>query len=434
MSSKRRQDDNDNNNDDDDDDDREDTQQSQSQYRLLPVFGDHKRAVSSIKFAPSKLTKNKPNAAIVASASASAFIKIWDLQSALQTETEESTTSTSKTLSSSKSTGPSSRKPLQDATVCIGHSRGINDICWNPVAPLLASASDDKTVRLWDAVTGDGLVECKGHDNFVFCIDQYHSMMVSGSFDETVKLWDIRSGECVSTLPAHSDPVTAVGFNRDGTCVCSASHDGLIRIWDVATGECLKTIFAAGNPPVSSVKYSPNGKYLLAGTLDSVIRLWPVNRMGSHKCAKTYNQNQMGHVNRKYSVAIDFTYDGHVLTGSECGKGAVLYDLQSRQILQRLTIHGDEHQTIKDDNNNQESTKAQDTTQEETDDGTTTAASTTDVVLAVSAHDRLPLIATGGMSSTDRKVDFWIKATKEHDIMDVDTSEETPAKKAKTRK
>ena len=79
----------------------------------------------------------------------------------------------------------------------------------------------------------------------------------------------------VSTLPVHSDPVTAVSFNRDGTCLVSASHDGLIRIWDVATGmivagralstmsnvetfsdhfllhiiligECLKTIFAAG--------------------------------------------------------------------------------------------------------------------------------------------------------------------------------------------
>jgi COMPASS component SWD3 len=88
----------------------------------------------------------------------------------------------------------------------------------------------------------------------------HHSLLASGSFDETVKLFDIRSGECVSTLPAHSDPVTAVAFNRDGTCVASASHDGLIRIWDVGTSECLKTIFASGNPPVASVAYSPNGK------------------------------------------------------------------------------------------------------------------------------------------------------------------------------
>lgn len=39
------------------------------------------------------------------------------------------------------------------------------------------------------------------------------------SFDETVKLWDVRCGECVATLPAHSNPVTGVDFNRDGTCI-----------------------------------------------------------------------------------------------------------------------------------------------------------------------------------------------------------------------
>ena len=49
-------------------------------------------------------------------------------------------------------------------------------------------------VRLWDAVTGDTLVEYRGHDNFVFCVDQHEHMVVSGSFDETVKIWDVSGG------------------------------------------------------------------------------------------------------------------------------------------------------------------------------------------------------------------------------------------------
>lgn len=170
----------------------------------------------------------------------------------------------------------------------------------------------------------------------------------------------------MSTLPAHSDPVTAVSFNRDGTCVCSASHDGLIRIWDVATGECLKTIYAAGNPPVSHVHYAPNGKYLLAGTLDSTLRLWPVHQTGSNKCAKTYRSKS--HVNEKYSVVADFMYDGNVLTGSESGE-VIIYDLQTRDVKQVLSGH-------------------------------------TDTVLAVSAHDKKPLLCSGGMAN-DRKVEFW---------------------------
>jgi COMPASS component SWD3 len=335
-----------------DDTDDMDDMDDQNPYVNLSVFGEHKRAVSAVKFAPHRLTKNRAVSALAASASADGSVKIWDLQDGF-----------------SNGSGSGARRMLSPIQTCVGHSRGINDVCWNPLSPLLATASDDKTVRLWDAVTSDALVEFRGHDNFVFCVDQHHAMVVSGSFDETVKLWDIRSGDCVSTLPAHSDPVTAVSFNRDGTTVCSASHDGLIRIWDVATGECLKTIYAAGNPPVSSVKYSPNGKFLLAGTLDSAIRLWPVTVTGSNKCAKMYTSPEK-HVNTKYSVVSDFTADGSIVTGSETGD-VVLYDLQSCKVQQ--VLHGHE-----------------------------------DAVLAVSAHDTYPMICSGAMTN-DRKLEFWAR-------------------------
>lgn len=91
---------------------------------------------------------------------------------------------------------------------------------------------------------------------------------MSGSFDENVRIWDVKSGKCLKTLPAHSDPVTAVHFNRDGSLIVSSSYDGLCRIWDTASGQCLKTLIEDDNPPVSFVKFSPNGKYILAATLD----------------------------------------------------------------------------------------------------------------------------------------------------------------------
>lgn len=214
----------------------------------LPMYGEHKRAVSSVKFAPSRLTRNRSErASVCASASSDGCVKIWDLgSSAVEPVTQSENNKDGNATSAAAPQWDSNRYLLQPAQTLIGHSRGINDICWSPDAPMLATASDDKTLRLWDSTTGDALVEFRGHDNFVFCVQMYQNMLVSGSFDETVKIWDCRSGDCVSTLPVHSDPVTAVSFNRDGTCLVSASHDGLIRIWDVATGECLKTIFAAG--------------------------------------------------------------------------------------------------------------------------------------------------------------------------------------------
>ena len=96
-------------------------------------------------------------------------------------------------------------------------------------------------------------------------------MIVSGSFDETVRIWDVKSAKCLKVLPAHSDPVTAVDFNRDGSLIVSSSYDGLCRIWDAATGHCMKTLIDDENPPVSYVKFSPNAKFLLVGTLDNTL-------------------------------------------------------------------------------------------------------------------------------------------------------------------
>lgn len=94
-------------------------------------------------------------------------------------------------------------------------------------------------------------------------------MIVSGSFDETVRVWDVKSGKCLKVLPAHSDPVTAVDINREGSMIVSSSYDGLCRVWDTNTGHCMKTLIDDENPPVSFVKFSPNGKYILVGTLDN---------------------------------------------------------------------------------------------------------------------------------------------------------------------
>lgn len=69
----------------------------------------------------------------------------------------------------------------------------------------------------------------KGHNHFVFCcsFNPQSNLIASGSFDETVRVWDVMTGRCLKVLPAHSDPVTAVNFNRDGTMLVTSSYDGL---------------------------------------------------------------------------------------------------------------------------------------------------------------------------------------------------------------
>lgn len=75
------------------------------------------------------------------------------------------------------------------------------------------------------------------------------------------------------------------------------------RIWDTASGQCLKTLIDDDNPPVSFVKFSPNGKYILAATLDNTLKLWDYTK---GKCLKTY----VGHKNEKYCIFANFSVTG----------------------------------------------------------------------------------------------------------------------------
>jgi WD40 repeat protein len=89
-----------------------------------------------------------------------------------------------------------------------------------------------------------------------------------------------RAVRAPQTLPAHSDPVTAVDFSADGTMVVSSSYDGLARVWDAAQTPlaCQKTLFDAQTPPVGFARFSPNGRFVLMATLDSTIKLWDYER------------------------------------------------------------------------------------------------------------------------------------------------------------
>uniref|UniRef100_A0A8C7T452 Notchless protein homolog 1 n=1 Tax=Oncorhynchus mykiss TaxID=8022 RepID=A0A8C7T452_ONCMY len=122
------------------------------------------------------------------------------------------------------------KKPLARLT---GHSALINEVLFSPDTRLLASASFDKSIKIWDGRTGKYLQSLRGHVAAVYQVawSADSRLMVSGSSDSTLKVWDIKTGKLHTDLPGHADEVFAVDWSPDGQRVVSGGKDKCLRIW-----------------------------------------------------------------------------------------------------------------------------------------------------------------------------------------------------------
>ena len=125
-----------------------------------------------------------------------------------------------------------------------GHSGSVTSVTFSHDSTRLASASDDKTVKVWDAVSGACLQTLQGHSSYVMSVAFSHNStrLASASEDKTVKVWDAASGACLQTLQGHSSYITSVAFSHDSTRLASASDDKTVKVWDAASGACLQTL------------------------------------------------------------------------------------------------------------------------------------------------------------------------------------------------
>eukprot|EP00042_Codosiga_hollandica_P050572 m.606908 g.606908 ORF g.606908 m.606908 type:complete len:787 (-) comp58115_c0_seq4:348-2708(-) len=195
-----------------------------------------------------------------------------------------------------------------------GHTHWVTCLAVSRGGTLVASGSNDCTVRLWDLASSTLVHIFKGHDNWVNTVafSPDGLLVASGSHDGTVRLWNVKTGKSVGKPFEQADNwIYSVAFSPDGTRLISAGSDRTIRVLDLhAAAQLTAQPLAQHTALIRSVAYSPDGTKIAAGDLDGLIRLWDT------RTGLQIGDSLTGHTAGIYSVA--FSPDGaRIVSGGE---------------------------------------------------------------------------------------------------------------------
>ncbi len=194
-----------------------------------------------------------------------------------------------------------------------GHTDRVNAIVWSPDGTCIASGSGDKTVQVWNTLTGDQIFTYCGHSDVVNSVawSPDGTRIASASSDSTVQVWDATTGQNVLTYNRHAKGVYAVAWSPDGKRIASGGDDNKVRIWEAITGEPVYT-YRNHSGWVHTVAWSPDGAHIASGSDDNKVQVKDATTKFSLSIKGAYR----GHSH--WVRALAWSPDGlHIASGSE---------------------------------------------------------------------------------------------------------------------
>ncbi|GFN90554.1 tho complex subunit 3-like [Plakobranchus ocellatus] len=195
----------------------------------------------------------------------------------------------------------------KDYTVFKGHGASVDQLCWNPKNPdLLATASGDKTVRIWDARTNKAAatVGTTG-ENINICWSPDGSTIAVGNKDDLVTFIDAKSHKKI-TDEQFKFEVNEISFNNDGDLFFLTSGHGSVHILSYPE---LKTVHVLNAHPANCIciKFDSTGQHFAVGSADALVSLWSLPEL---VCMRTFSRLE-------WPVrALSFSYDGKMLASA----------------------------------------------------------------------------------------------------------------------
>ncbi|XXG62857.1 hypothetical protein AAC387_Pa05g1156 [Persea americana] len=212
---------------------------------------------------------------------------------------------------------------LQEIQRLEGHMDRVWGLAWNPVYPMLASCSGDKTVRVWQQNPGKKTDswECKAiledtHTRTVrSCAwSPCGKLLATASFDATTAIWKNVGDdfECVSSLEGHENEVKSVSWNSSGSLLATCGRDKSVWIWEVQPGnefECA-SVLQGHTQDVKMVQWHPFMDVLVSVSYDNSIKIWAEDGDSDDwHCVQTLNQSSSGHSSTVWAFSFNSAGD-----------------------------------------------------------------------------------------------------------------------------
>ncbi|KAG0179088.1 cleavage stimulation factor, 3' pre-RNA, subunit 1 [Apophysomyces sp. BC1021] len=234
-------------------------------------------------------------------------------------------------------TGESGDKPV--IRTLYDHTAPVNDLSFHPNGLVLASCSDDQSIKLFD-LSKLGVKRAFRYLQDTqpvntICFHPSGDFILAGTQDASIRVYDVKTLLCYTnsnTAEMHRGPITQIRYSHTGRLFASASADGNVRIWDSVSSRCVKLLEGVhSGTAVSSVRMTRDEKYVLTSGLDSAVRLWEIS---SGKKVMEY----VGHEQRTQLLQPTFSYnEDYVLIGDEASTDVICWDTQTGVILKKIS-------------------------------------------------------------------------------------------------